>query len=108
MRESSRLMRPVASPRLLAALEGPTERAKVKSLGRGQDTPDRELVHRAQQGDRWAEEAIYRRYVQFVGSIALRLLRARSDAEDVVQDTFAIALEQLGSLRDGEALRPWL
>ena len=69
---------------------------------------DEDLVRRAQGGDRWAEEAIYRRYVQLVGGIALRLVRSRAEEEDIAQETFVIALGELRKLRDGAALRGWL
>src|SRR5687767_12898654 len=70
--------------------------------------PDEELVRRALRGEPWAEEAIYRRHVTFVAGISLRLLRNQAEAEDVTQETFALALEQLGKLRDPQALRGWL
>ncbi|WP_169791624.1 RNA polymerase sigma factor [Sandaracinus amylolyticus] len=69
---------------------------------------DAELVVRALGGDRWAQEAIFRRYVADVTSLAERLLRRRHEADDVVQDTFADALLALGELRDPSALRAWL
>jgi RNA polymerase sigma-70 factor, ECF subfamily len=69
---------------------------------------DAELVRRACEGDRWAEEAIYRRYVQYVASVAARALHAPQDTRDVVQETFVAAFEQLGALREGAALRVWL
>jgi RNA polymerase sigma-70 factor (ECF subfamily) len=69
---------------------------------------DAALVERARAGDAWAEEALYRRHVSHVFGIAARLLKSRVDAEDVVQDTFAIVLEQLASLRDASAVRGWL
>ncbi len=69
---------------------------------------DAELVARARDGDRTAEEAIYRRHVRYVAGIVLRLLGDRAEAEDCVQETFAIALSRLGTLRDGDALRAWL
>jgi RNA polymerase sigma-70 factor, ECF subfamily len=70
--------------------------------------PDAELVRRACGGDRWAEEAIYRRYVQYVASVPARVLRNQQDTDDIVQDTFISALEQIHALRDGGALRIWL
>jgi RNA polymerase sigma-70 factor (ECF subfamily) len=69
---------------------------------------DEALVLRAQRGEKWAEEAIYRRHVGYLAGLALRLLRNRAEAEDTVQDTFVLALEQIGALRDGGALRAWL
>jgi RNA polymerase sigma-70 factor (ECF subfamily) len=69
---------------------------------------DAALVARAVRGDRWAEEAIYRRHVHYVAGLALRLSRSRADMEDVVQDAFVTAFEHLAALRDGGALRGWL
>jgi RNA polymerase sigma-70 factor (ECF subfamily) len=71
-------------------------------------TSDAELVERLSRGDAWAKEALYRRYVGLVWSTALRLLGNRSDAEDVVQDTFADALRDLPRLGNVEALSGWL
>jgi RNA polymerase sigma-70 factor (ECF subfamily) len=69
---------------------------------------DADLVTLARQGDRGAEEAIYRRHVRYVAGIVARLLDHRAEAEDCVQETFAIALERLEAVRDGDALRAWL
>jgi RNA polymerase sigma-70 factor (ECF subfamily) len=69
---------------------------------------DAELVTRAREGDGWAEEMIYRRHVGAVASTARRLLRDPAEAADVVQETFLIAFEKLGSLGEPAALRGWL
>lgn len=69
---------------------------------------DAELVARAKRGDASAEEAIYRRHLQTIAGVVLRLTRHRPDMEEVVQETFVIALEKLDSLRDGDALGGWL
>jgi len=69
---------------------------------------DADLVARAQQSDSWAEEALFRRHVARVVQLAQRLLGPSAEADDVVQDSFLIALEQLPKLRDGAAFRAWL
>lgn len=69
---------------------------------------DEELVGRAQRGDGWAEEALFRRHIGRATQIAMRLLGRGSEAEDAIQDSFVIALEQLPKLRDGAAFRSWL
>ncbi|MFT3922675.1 MAG: RNA polymerase sigma factor [Myxococcales bacterium] len=69
---------------------------------------DADLVARAQQSDGWAEEALFRRHVGRVVQLAQRLLGPNAEADDVVQDSFLIALEQLPKLRDGSAFRAWL
>ena len=51
---------------------------------------------------------IYRRHAGLLLAIAARLLGNRGDAEEVVQDTFVTAFEQLRALRDPAALRAWL
>ncbi|MGA2448444.1 MAG: RNA polymerase sigma factor [Polyangiaceae bacterium] len=69
---------------------------------------DERLVERACAGDRAAEETIYRRHVRFVSGLVMRLLVDPAETEDVVQDTFVLALEQMRRLRQGRALRAWL
>lgn len=69
---------------------------------------DAELVRRAQNGDKWAEEALYRRHVRAVTNAVTRLLGRTGDADDVIQDTFLRALERIDDLRDGVAFRAWI
>jgi RNA polymerase sigma-70 factor (ECF subfamily) len=69
---------------------------------------DAELVQRARRGDRWAEEALYRRHGHTVTRLAVRLLSRSADAEDVVQDAFITAFEDLGKLRDESAFGGWV
>jgi RNA polymerase sigma-70 factor (ECF subfamily) len=69
---------------------------------------DAALVSRAKAGDRRAEELLFRRHVRFVQGLLSRLLVNRSEVEDAVQETFVIALDQLGSLRDEGSFRGWL
>ncbi len=70
--------------------------------------PDAELVARALGGDRWAHEAIFRRYVEDVLALATRMLGSSSEADDVAQDTFAAAFQRLDRLDQPERLRSWL
>lgn len=80
----------------------------VRPLRQADEPTDAELVERALAGDSWAEEALFRRHVRHVSDAATRLLGRVADADDVVQETFVIALERLGQLRDGAAFRGWL
>ncbi|MEW6226158.1 MAG: RNA polymerase sigma factor [Chloroflexota bacterium] len=48
------------------------------------------------------------RYGREIQGVAYLILRDRSAAEDVVVDTLLTAFERAGSLRDPDALRPWL
>lgn len=69
---------------------------------------DVELVRRARAGDRWAEEALYRRHVRAVTNAVTRLLGRTAEADDVIQDTFLRALERIDDVRDGVAFRAWI
>jgi RNA polymerase sigma factor (sigma-70 family) len=69
---------------------------------------DAQLVARARAGDQDAWREIVERYSRYVYAIAASFRFRQQDAEDIFQDVFARAYEHLGSLRDDEALRPWL
>jgi RNA polymerase sigma-70 factor, ECF subfamily len=69
---------------------------------------DADLVGRALSGDRWSRDMLYRRHAHYLLAISARLLSSRGEAEEVVQDTFVVGFEQLGTLRDPAAIRAWL
>jgi RNA polymerase sigma-70 factor, ECF subfamily len=79
----------------------------VLELPDGSIPDDASLVLRARSGDRWAEEALYRRHVAYIAGMVLRLLGGSEEAEDVVQDTFAIGLDQIGAVREPSSIRAW-
>lgn len=49
---------------------------------------DQELINRLRKGDKSAFREIYARYSQVVFNLALRMLRSREEAEEVVQEIF--------------------
>jgi RNA polymerase sigma-70 factor (ECF subfamily) len=70
---------------------------------------DAELVARCRAGDQVAWEARGDRYARYVDAIVARVYRLEGhDAEDVFQEVFARVFERLDTLRDGDALRPWI
>jgi RNA polymerase sigma-70 factor (ECF subfamily) len=69
---------------------------------------DAALVARACAGDRWAEDAIYRRHAPALTRLCTRVLGRAEDADDVVQDTFVTAFAKLATVREPAALRGWL
>ncbi len=69
---------------------------------------DAELVQCAQSGDLDAFEALTNRFEKRVYSLALRMLRQEQDAEDVTQQTFLSALENLQGFRGEAAFSTWL
>jgi RNA polymerase sigma-70 factor (ECF subfamily) len=57
--------------------------------------------------DAWRE--LVDRFSRYVYAIAVQGFRlSQQDAEDVFQDVFARVYERLGSLRDDDAVRPWI
>jgi RNA polymerase sigma-70 factor (ECF subfamily) len=80
----------------------------VQPARRAPDVPDEVLVSRARAGDAASREQLYRKHVEYIAGMSARLLRSVEASEDVVQDTFVIAFEQLASLRDLGAFRGWL
>jgi RNA polymerase sigma-70 factor (ECF subfamily) len=72
------------------------------------ETTDLELVRRAQAGELDAFEALANRYERRVYALALRMLRHQQDAEDVTQQTFLSALENLGGFRGDASFATWL
>ena len=76
-----------------------------------QTTPaasDIDLLTRAKAGELDAFEALTNRYEQRVYSLALRMLRQEQDAEDVTQQTFLSAVENLDGFRGEASFATWL
>ena len=70
---------------------------------------DADLVARCRAGEQAAWEALVDRYARYVYAIATRVYRlGPEDSEDVFQEVFARVFERLDTLRDGDALRPWI
>jgi RNA polymerase sigma-70 factor, ECF subfamily len=69
---------------------------------------DAELLRRAKAGELDAFETLTTRYEQRVYSLALRMLRHEQDAEDVTQQTFLSALENLNGFRGDASFGTWL
>jgi RNA polymerase sigma-70 factor, ECF subfamily len=95
-------------PPLLAAKSRSGAGRELIYLDSALEPSDAELARRAGGGDRWAEEAFYRRHVLQVVGLAQRLLGNSWDAEDVAQDTFITAFQLWGQLRELERARSWL
>ncbi len=68
---------------------------------------DAQWVVRAQGGEDFAFDMLYRRHVQFVAAVAVRLGQ-RSDVDDLVQETFITAFRELKQLTQPAAFRGWL
>jgi RNA polymerase sigma-70 factor (ECF subfamily) len=66
------------------------------------------LVLRAQRGDARAFAELVRAFLRAAYSVALAVVGRRADAEDVVQDAFAAALERIRDCREPERFAGWL
>lgn len=70
--------------------------------------PDAVLVAKAKAGDFAAFDKLISRYEKRVWTLARRMLRHQEDAEDVMQNTFLTAFENLDKLRNDERFGAWL
>ncbi|WP_431928982.1 RNA polymerase sigma factor [Amycolatopsis tucumanensis] len=76
--------------------------------GLGEVLDDATLVARARDGDVRAYEQLVRRYQGPMYRLALRMLAAAGDAEDVVQEVFLTVWRRLEQLQDDSAFVGWL
>ncbi len=69
-----------------------------------------DLVHRCQQGQAGAFDALYNRYKDCVYRLALSMTDSGGDAEEIVQDTFTELLRTLPryNARGAERFEAWL
>ena len=69
---------------------------------------ERELIARAQRGELDAFEPLYREHVGRVFAICLRMSGDATRAQELVQDVFVRAWEQLATFRGEAAFSSWL
>ena len=69
---------------------------------------DGELVRRAKAGDVAAFEELTNRHERQVYTLALRIVQNSHDAEDVTQQAFLSALENLAGFREEASFATWL
>jgi RNA polymerase sigma-70 factor (ECF subfamily) len=66
------------------------------------------LVVRARGGDSAAMDVLFRRHARAVLGLAVRLMGRQQDADDVAQEAFVTALDELNALREPAAFKGWL
>lgn len=69
---------------------------------------EQELIERARGGDTGAYDALVSHYLPGVISIAWGIVRNAHDAEDLAQEAFVSAYQNIGRFRSGEPFRPWI
>jgi len=67
-----------------------------------------ELVRRAKQGDKKAFSELVTSHSERVYNLALRILRNKEDAEDILQETFLTALEKFDTFDGRSAFFTWI
>jgi len=73
----------------------------------GGDKTDR-LVKRAQAGDRGAFSDLVRRYRARIYALTLHLTGSRAEADDITQDVFTRAFQQIGTFAGRSEFFTWL
>jgi RNA polymerase sigma factor (sigma-70 family) len=70
---------------------------------------DARLVAQCRSGDEQAWRTLVERFSRYVYAISVQAFRLpEHDAEDVFQEVFARVYERLGTLREDDAVRPWI
>src|SRR5919108_2207331 len=69
---------------------------------------DRELIVRAQRGDRSAHETIVNQFSPMVFRLISRFFRSREDVEDLAQDVFVKIFARIDQVRPDENFPGWL
>ena len=69
---------------------------------------DRQLVERAQRGDKHAFELLVEKYQRKLGRLLARFIRDPAEVEDVTQEAFIKAYRALPAFRGDSAFYTWL
>lgn len=86
----------------------PVERPVVSELTERDDLLEQDAIERVRGGDSAAYAFLVTRYMKRAMSIAWGIVRNAHDAEDLTQDAFVRAFENIGSFRAGEPFGPWV
>jgi RNA polymerase sigma-70 factor (ECF subfamily) len=78
--------------------------AKIFSTG----ASDEALLKRSAEGDSGAFDELFSRHSGPIYSFLSRMISARSDPEDLLQETFLRVITHAGDFKSGMAIRPWL
>jgi RNA polymerase sigma-70 factor (ECF subfamily) len=74
-----------------------------------EELSDAQLVAACRGGDEEAWGRLVERFSRYVYAICIQAFRLpEQDAEDVFQEVFARVFERLDTLRDDDAVRPWI
>jgi len=88
-------------------LPGP-ERQRAAGAAVSEREVDRQLVARAQRGDKRAFELLVEKYQRKLGRLLARFIRDPAEVEDVTQEAFIKAYRALPGFRGDSAFYTWL
>ncbi len=80
----------------------------MKGIERKDMTAEKILIKRAKQGDTRAFEALVNHHARYVFTLTNRLLPDVQEAEDLAQETFIRAWQNLAKFRGDAQFRTWL
>jgi RNA polymerase sigma-70 factor (ECF subfamily) len=66
------------------------------------------LVRQARKGNQQAIYKLYKMYVAAMYNISIRIVSNQLDAEDILQESFTIAFNSFGSLKEDSLFSAWL
>ena len=93
----------------MATARDAREAAPRSPAALSRELSDARLVAACRGGDEEAWGALVERFSRYVYAIAIQAFRLpEHDAEDVFQEVFARVFERLDTLREDEAIRPWI
>lgn len=72
------------------------------------ETDDAELIERARAGEPGAFEELFMRHRNQIYSLSYRMTGNASDAEDLCQDVFLVAMRKIGSFQGRSSFSTWL
>ena len=72
------------------------------------DPLEARVIARVQDGDAEAYDALVSKYLRRVVAIAWGVVRNAHDAEDLAQEAFVRAYQNIGRFRTGEPFGPWI
>ncbi|MCB0496443.1 MAG: sigma-70 family RNA polymerase sigma factor [Cyclobacteriaceae bacterium] len=69
---------------------------------------EQDLIQKCYDGDRTAYRELYTRFAGELMAVAMRYMKTKQEAEDVLQDAFIKAYKNLASFNQQSALKTWL
>lgn len=69
---------------------------------------DAELVERVQAGDRRSFDTLYLRHARYVAGTVFRVIGDDRELDDIVQESFILACENIERIKDPERFRRWV